>query len=135
MRMMFTSPRLENVEGVAKLLNEAGVETRITGGRSYKGVSRRSFSYAEKNADKDPDPAVWVLKADHYKLARDVLHDAGLLEATRDEQANSYLPESFQFKDPTTVDPQKRITRIRIALLFIVGAMAGWMALRIMFHS
>ncbi len=80
-------------------------------------------------------PVVDTLTGEWKLVRADVLHDAGLLEATRDEQANSYLPESFQFKDPTTVDPQKRITRIRIALLFIVGAMAGWMALRIMFHS
>lgn len=134
MRMMFTSPRLENVEGVAKLLNDAGIETKITGGRTYKGVSRRGFSYADKKAADEPQPAVWVLKADDYKQARDVLHDAGLLEATRDEQANSYLPESLQFKDAPTVDPQKRLTRIRIALLFIIGAMAGWIALRMLFR-
>ena len=30
MRQLFTSPRLENVEAVAKLLNEAGIETWIS---------------------------------------------------------------------------------------------------------
>ena len=46
MRQVFTSTRLENVEGVAKLLGEHGIETKITQGRSWKGNSRREFSYS-----------------------------------------------------------------------------------------
>ncbi|HWI24375.1 MAG TPA: pathogenicity-like protein, partial [Lysobacter sp.] len=37
MRQVFSSPRLENVEGIAKFLEEHGIEVRITQGRSYKG--------------------------------------------------------------------------------------------------
>ena len=33
MRQVFTSHRLENVEGVEKLLNEAGIETRLFKGQ------------------------------------------------------------------------------------------------------
>ena len=32
MRQVFSSPRLENVEQVARLLEDAGIETRITDG-------------------------------------------------------------------------------------------------------
>ena len=45
MRQVFSSPRLENVERVSQLLEEAGIETRITHGRSYKG-SREASSQA-----------------------------------------------------------------------------------------
>ena len=43
MRQVFTSPRLENVEGVAQLLRDAGVEIKVTDARSYKKVSRREY--------------------------------------------------------------------------------------------
>ena len=45
MRQVFSSPRLENVEGVAQMLREAGIEIKVTDARSYKQVSRREFSY------------------------------------------------------------------------------------------
>ena len=49
MRQVFTSVRLENVENVERLLNDAGITTKITGGRTWKGRSRREFSYSDKN--------------------------------------------------------------------------------------
>lgn len=128
MRLMFTSPRLENVESVAKLFNEAAIETKITEGRSYKGYSRRQFSYNEKTPAASQQPAVWVLRAADYKKARDILHDGGLLEATRDD---SYLPESLQFREEKTPDTSKRLLRIKLTLLALIGAMAGLLLLRI----
>jgi hypothetical protein len=126
MRQMYTSPRLANVEGVAKLLDEHGIENKITQGRTYKGVSRREFSFREA-ANKDEQPAVWVLKPEDYKRARELLVEGGLVEAnTRD----SYLPDSFQFKEGAKADPAARLFRIKVTLLVVIGAMAGWMALR-----
>ena len=46
MRQVFTSPRLENVEAVAKMLRDAGIEVKITEARSYRGNRRSSFSCA-----------------------------------------------------------------------------------------
>ena len=40
MRRIFASPRIENVEGVARLLEAEGIEVRITDGRSYRGAIR-----------------------------------------------------------------------------------------------
>ena len=40
MRQVFRSPRLENVEGVKALLEEHGIATYLSGGRSYKGSRR-----------------------------------------------------------------------------------------------
>ena len=57
MRQVFTSTRLENVEGVAKMLGEHGIETKITQGRSWKGNSRREFSYSAKHHDETQQPA------------------------------------------------------------------------------
>jgi hypothetical protein len=127
MRQVFTSVRLENVENVERMLNDAGITTKITGGRSWKGVSRREFSYSNKHHDPSQQPALWVIRPDDFKRAREILHDAGLLEATRD---SSYLPENLQFKDPATTNPAARISRVRMALLFIVVIAGAGLLLR-----
>lgn len=127
MRQVFTSVRLENVERVQAMLGEAGIETKITQGRSWKGSSRREFSYSAKDHDPSQQPALWVLKSDDFKAARQILHDAGLLEATRDA---SYLPEALQFREPTAADPMAKATKIRLALLAAVAAGAGLLLFR-----
>lgn len=127
MRQVFTSVRLENVERVEQMLNAVGIETKITQGRSWKGVSRREFSYSAKNHDPSQQPALWVIKPDDFKQARQILHEAGLLEATRDA---SYLPEHLNFRDPASQSPAARMTKIRMALLFIVVIMGGGLLVR-----
>jgi hypothetical protein len=74
MRQVFTSPRLENVEGVAKLLTDANIEIKVSDDRGYKQVSRREFSYVQKARDGGNQPAVWVIKSEDYKRARELLH-------------------------------------------------------------
>ena len=132
MRQMFTSPRLENVEAVAKLFTDAGIDNKISEGRGYKKVSRREFSYVEKKNDTSNQPAVWVIKSDDYKRAREMLHGMGLIDATAEP---SYLPESLQFKEQARPDAARRLSRVRIVLLFAVGAMAAWMVFRMVFQS
>ena len=127
MRQVFTSTRLENVEGVAKMLGEHGIDTKITQGRSWKGNSRRDFSYTAKNQDASQQPAVWVLKPEDFKKARELLHDGGLLEATREA---TYLPEPLQLRDRTPADPARRVSRLRMALLAGVALAAGAMMFR-----
>ena len=113
MRQMFTSPRLSNVEGVAKLFDEHGIANKVTQGRTYKKVSRREFSFREGQGSKDEQPAVWVLRPEDYKRARELLLDGGLVDAgTRD----SYLPDALQFKEPAKADPNARIFRIKEAV-------------------
>jgi len=129
MRQIFTSPRLENVEGVAKLLTDAGIEIKVTEGRGYKKVSRREFSYVEKK-DNANNPAVWVIKSDDYKRARELLHGMGLLETA---SAPSYVPEPLQFKQAAAPDPQKRLMRIKMTLLFVLGAMVFGTILKMVF--
>lgn len=119
MRQVFTSPRLENVEGVAQLLREAGVDIKVNEGRSYRKVSRREFSYIEQKRDTSNQPAIWVVNSDDYKRARELLHDAGLLETAA---APSYVPETLQAKAAEPTTPQQRIFRIKLLLLAVLGA-------------
>ena len=118
MRQVFTSPRLVNVEGVAQLLRDAGVEIKVTEGRGYRQVSRREFSYVASQTKDEQQPAVWVINSDDYKRAREMLHAAGLIESTA---APSYLPETLQFKESAPANSQQRIFRIKLVLLVVLG--------------
>ncbi len=118
MRQVFTSPRLENVEAVDRMLSQAGIATRVTQRRSYKeGSLRRNFSYRE-GGNPDPDPAVWVLQAEDLVRARELLRQGGLLDSTRPD---SYLPQ------PPNAQPKRRRSgpamamRIRMVLLGLIG--------------
>ncbi len=129
MRSVFTSPRLENVEAVAKMLEEAGIEVRVSNDRSYKGNRRRPFSYRNSVNDNAGDnPQVWVIKAEDQPKARQMLREAGLIESARQgfgEQGfvrtNSYLPVSTT--DPVMRQRDRRamlVMRVRLLLLGII---------------
>lgn len=90
MRQLFSSPRIENVEAVARMLEEAGIETRISHGRSYRGAIRGNFSYANPAAS-GPKPSVWVIRADQQPEARRILREAGLLQQSP-IRGESFLP-------------------------------------------
>src|SRR3546814_9874795 len=86
MRKVFTSARLENVERVAKLLEDDGIEVRITNGRSYKGGIRGNFPY---RGEGNKMPEVWVVRSADQPRARAMLREAGLMDYTRN------APDSF----------------------------------------
>jgi hypothetical protein len=120
MRQIFTSQRLETVEGVARLLQEHGIETHTSNPRSYKGRRRSSFSY--RTATRESQPGVWIVRADQLVPARDLLRQAGLLESTRPD---SCLPSNDSRMTPAPARPGVRLaTRIRLALLATVSVMA-----------
>jgi hypothetical protein len=125
---MFTSARLENVEGVAHLLREAGIEIKLTEGRSYRKVSRREFSYRDNKRDGSAQPAVWVVNSEDYKRARELLHSAGLLQT---EAKVSYVPDALQETAAEPLTTEKRLTRIRMVLLAVLGAMVCLSLLRV----
>lgn len=120
MRQVFSSLRLENVERVATLLGEAGIETRITHGRSYRGGLRGNFSYREA-ARTGPVPAVWVVKSEDQPPARAILRAAGLLDSTRSD--TGYALPLFRTEMPAAAgDPgRKRAFRLKIGLLVVIA--------------
>lgn len=123
MRQVFTSPRLENVERVARMLEEQGIEARITNGRSYRGNRRGNFSYRE--ADSQPQPAVWVVKSEDQPKARELLREIGLLDSGR--SPTSYLPTSLLERDRPSADDagRKRMFRLKMGLLVGIAAAMG----------
>ncbi|HWS77452.1 MAG TPA: hypothetical protein VN205_03640 [Thermomonas sp.] len=124
MRQVFTSPRLENVEAVAALLRDAGIEVKITEPRSYRGNRRRSFSY-RTSEDAAPEPAVWIVRADDQPRGRQLLREAGLLDSSRGE--SSYLPLSVleRDKDAQASRKARRAMRLKLGLLVLIVAVIG----------
>lgn len=116
MRQVFSSPRLENVERVAKLLRDAGIDTRITHGRSYKGSRRSEFSYRDDNRS-EPVPAVWVVKSEDQPKARDILREAGLLDSTRVQTAYALPVFRSQDVESPRSPAKRRAFLIKMALL------------------
>ena len=126
MRQVFSSPRMENVERVAQLLREAGIETRITHGRSYKGGLHGEFSYRDHTRT-DPVPAVWVVLSEDQPAAREMLRAAGLLDSTRGE--TGYTLPAFRTELPvSTGDPaRKRSFRLKVGLLLVIAMVIALM--------
>jgi hypothetical protein len=124
MRQVFTSARLENVEHVAKLLEDAGIEVRITHGRSYKGGIRGNFTYRDEGG---PKPAVWIVRSEDQPRARTMLREAGLMDSSRNAP-DSYLAMSFRGTNPDPgrrSDPQRRAFRIKLGLLVVIAAIVA----------
>ena len=117
MRQLFSSPRLENVEAVAKLLNEAGIDTWINDGRSYKGNRRRSFSFRDSDGGSGNQPGVWIVHANDVTRARALLIEAGLIESTRPD---SYLPPTPRPSSGGN-EPLRRAHRIRLGVLMVLA--------------
>ena len=134
MRQVFSSTRLENVEGIAKMLEAEGIEVRITHGRSYKGGwgGRRPYRDEDRSG---PLPAVWVVRSEDQPRARQLLRDAGLLDSTRGG-SDSYLSDSMHSGTPAprgdAPKPQRRAFRYKIALLIgiVVAVGLAWNASR-----
>ena len=124
MRQVFTSPRLENVEAVATLLRDAGIEVKITEARSYRGKRRSHFSYRDSE-DAAPQPAVWIVHAEDQPRGRQLLREAGLLDSSRAGES-SYLPLSVLERDKDAQSTKsRRAMRVKLGLLVLIVAVIG----------
>lgn len=133
MRLMFSSARLENVERVEALFHQAGIATKVIGGRGYKGHSRRGFSYNENAVAKsESPPQLWVLHADDYRRAREILLQEGLLEVTTEGTA----APSFRTNSPKPeMKLQNRIVKTRIVLMVIVIGLIAIQGMRLLLQN
>ena len=118
MRQVFSSARIENVQAVAKLLADEGIEVRVEDGQRYRRSIRSGFSYRESGGNVSR-ATVWVVRSDDQPRARQLLHAAGLLEATPANPA-SFLPRSGHAA--RAVAPKRRA---QVGLgVFLVAAVA-----------
>ncbi|HEY2624075.1 MAG TPA: hypothetical protein VGI53_11545 [Dyella sp.] len=118
MRQLYTSPRQENIDRVAALLAEKGIECTITNRSNWKKPSYQRFSYSQRQEERDSWPQVWVNRADDYTEARTVLKELGIDPVIRHGE------ELALARNPTPEAQQKSVaTRIRrIVMLAVAGA-------------
>ncbi|MFO0394959.1 MAG: hypothetical protein ACK52I_36315 [Pseudomonadota bacterium] len=116
MREVYRSLRVEQVEGAATLLNEAGIETSIQNGRSYKGGRRRNFSFRE-TPDSAKAAVLYVTHNGDLPEARRLRREAGLMEPG---QRESYLPQELQFQLREEKKPRIDPRRLRTVLLMMI---------------
>jgi hypothetical protein len=107
---------VEQVEGAATLLNEAGIETSIQNGRSYKGGRRRNFSFRE-TPDSAKAAVLYVTHNGDLPEARRLLREAGLMEPG---QRESYLPQELQFQQREEKKGRIDARRLRTVLLMMI---------------
>lgn len=125
MRQVFSSQRIETVEGVAKLLTEAGIPVHISNGRSYHSKRGGQFSYTEP-VKAQLQPSVWVRHADDQPRARELLREAGLLESTRPGYAPTLTFTSPQ-EEAATQRPWAWRIRLILLALIALAAVVMWM--------
>ncbi|MBB4709256.1 pathogenicity-like protein [Xanthomonas arboricola] len=128
MRKIFSSQRIETAEGVADLLRNAGIDVRMSNGRSYESKRSGQFSYLEQG-NAQAYPTVWIVHADDQPRARDLLRDARLLDTTRRDLPNV----EYTFRDGengSSTNARSWAWRIRLVLLLVIGAAAMFVVLR-----
>ena len=119
MRQVYSSSRLENVERVADLLDQAGIETYLSDGRSYKGNRRRHFSFRD---GQQTQPAVWIVKAEDLSRANEIMREMGLGRSTRDQ---NFVVLAGRVNAPDAKPGRSKVSRIRTTLLIILTLLAG----------
>ncbi|MCD0259530.1 DUF2007 domain-containing protein [Xanthomonas melonis] len=128
MRKIFSSQRIETAEGVANLLREAGIEIRISNGRSYQSKRGGQFSYLEQG-NAQAHPTVWIVHANDQPRARDLLREARLLDTTRRDLPN--VEYTFREGENGSSDSARSWAwRIRLVLLLVIGAVATVVVMR-----
>jgi hypothetical protein len=121
MRKVFSSARIENAEAVARMLEAEGIEVRIEHGSTFRRAIRGNFSY-RAGADNGPKPTVWVIRSEDQPRARQMLRDAGLLDAAT-TVPNTFLPDTLLSSRDVRGDQlaKRRSARFRYGLLIIIA--------------
>ena len=116
MRLIYTSARVEQVERVVALLDEAGIATSIVNRRAYAGHDYKGPSYTSPPS-RETWPQVWIVHSTDQPRARALLREIGIEPPTRfaDELARDRAKGSSE---------QRRATWIwgfRLFLLICIG--------------
>ncbi len=126
MRQVFSSPRIENAEAVARMLEAEGIEVRLEHGRSFRSSIRGNFSYRD-GADNGPKPTVWVIRSEDQPRARQLLRETGLMQAET-TLPPSFLPPAMQARPSArdvARDGRRKAMRMRLGLLAAIAIIAA----------
>jgi hypothetical protein len=125
MRLLYTSPRQENIDRVVAFMGENGVETTITNRSNWNRPSYQRFSYQQRSEKRDSWPQVWVSRADDYTRARELLRQLGIEPIIRhgEELQAERNPGSVYVRREHTVARARRIVLLAILGVFMVLAL------------
>lgn len=115
MRLLYTSPRQDNVDRVIALMAEHGIETRVTNRSNWNKPSYQRTSYQTRNGNRDSWPQVWVVHADDHTRARELLRELGVEPAVR-------FAEELGIERSPAVRRQSVAVRIRRIVLVALAA-------------
>jgi ferric-dicitrate binding protein FerR (iron transport regulator) len=118
MRQLYTSPRPENIDRVAALLTEHGIECSIENRSNWNKRSYERFSYTQRKENRDRWEQVWVKKADDYTQARTLLRELGIEPVIRHSE------ELALARNPTPDLRRRSVANRarRIVMLAVAGA-------------
>lgn len=130
MRMIYTSPRIENADRVARIFLDNDIAARVLNDGGWRGRSHRRFSYRDGGRRRGAWPQVWVVNADDQPRARQLLREIGIEPASRfdDAATDSRLgiaPIEHKGKHKTA-------TRVRRILLAVLVALLALTLLRML---
>lgn len=122
MRLLYTSPRHENIDRVVAFMAENGVETSTTNRSNWKRPSYQRFSYSQRSENRDSWPQVWVSRADDFTRARELLRELGIEPLVRhgEELKLARNPASVYVRREHTVGRVRRIALLAILGVFVV---------------
>jgi hypothetical protein len=126
MRLLYTSPRQENIDRVVALMTENGVETTITNRSNWNRPSYQRFSYSQRSENRDSWPQVWISRADDYTRARELLRQLGIEPMVRHGemlQAERNPVSAIYARREHTVTRARRIVLLAILGVFMVLAL------------
>ncbi len=122
MRQIYTSPRLQNIERMVALLDEHGIETRVTDLPAYRHASYSRPSFRDQ--DTGAWPKVWVANGEDLPRARELLRGMGI------EPVPGHFIGGLQFSTVRESRGQRAIGRVRAVLLLAIFGLLLVMTLR-----
>jgi hypothetical protein len=131
MRVIYSTPRLDNAQRVADLLATSGVATRLLYGPHFRRKSWRATDY-RKLGNPGDWPRVLVLANEDLPKARSLLRQAGLLAPAAFEhpgQGAAVTVPALSAASPGT-GSSRLPGRLRIALLTVLMAVMVIQTLR-----
>lgn len=127
MRIIYSTPRLENAERIGQLLDAEGIGVRLLYGPHFRRNTWKGANYRQ-GSDPGNWPRVMVLSNGDLPRARGILRDAGILPRSGFDRQDA-TPESpmsttgraSRIERPPPV-PAARVVRVAlIATALIVG--------------
>jgi len=116
MRQLYTSPHEANIDRLVTLLREQGIECKVENVSRWNRRAHQRFSYQQQRESREQWPQVWVIHADDYTRARELLKELGIEPIIRHGDA---LAEA---RNPSPENRRRSVvTRARRIVLLAVG--------------